>query len=333
MACLFKRNNGVFYIVSSKQGERKWMSLRTTQEVEARETFREFVEEENRRRHLRLSVFSEDYLASGRLTLAQSTVSLYRASFSHFIRLIGDKPLKRVTPVDIERYKVLRAKEVALVTVNIDLRTLRAAFNHARHMRLIDQTPFEGVKLLRIPEGEAPFLIENEIRRLLMVISDQDFKSLVIFDILTMIRLGELVHLEWSDIDLERREIRIRNKNGFRVKGGKPRTVPMNNWVYEFLLKAPRRSSYVFSKLNGFPHLRGSISHKFKKYVRRSELDDRIHFHSLRHTGISLLVNLGVPQPFVQRLAGHSSMATTAIYTHLEDRNLVSAVNSFPSFN
>ncbi|MFI5252199.1 MAG: tyrosine-type recombinase/integrase [Bacteroidota bacterium] len=47
-----------------------------------------------------------------------------------------------------------------------------------------------------------------------------------------------------------------------------------------------------------------TISHKFKKYVRSAHLDDGIHFHSLRHTGISWLMNKGVSPVFVQKLAG-----------------------------
>ncbi len=54
---------------------------------------------------------------------------------------------------------------------------------------------------------------------------------------------------------------------------------------------------------------------------------------SIVTNGISWLINKGVPQPFVQRLAGHSSPIVTQMYTHLEDKNLATAVNAFPTLN
>lgn len=68
-----------------------------------------------------------------------------------------------------------------------------------------------------------------------------------------------------------------------------------------------------------------SISRRFKRCVRKARLDDRIHFHSLRHTGISWLINRGVAPQFVERIAGHSSLAVTSIYSHVENDNLLRA--------
>ncbi len=144
-----------------------------------------------------------------------------------------------------------------------------------------------------------------------------------------MMRLGEITNLQWVDVDLVRREIHLRSNGEFRVKGGKPRTIPMNDWVYHFLASKARRSEHVFSKRNGCPLNGPAVSRRFKSYVRRAGLSERIHFHSLRHTGISWLINKGVPLPFVQRIAGHSSLTVTEIYTHLEDKSLISAINSF----
>ena len=68
----------------------------------------------------------------------------------------------------------------------------------------------------------------------LMKASSAISSSLAVF---TLMRLGEIVHLKWLDVDLRRKEIYVRNSATFRVKGGKPRTVPMNGWVFAFLTR------------------------------------------------------------------------------------------------
>ncbi len=78
----------------------------------------------------------------------------------------------------------------------------------------------------------------------------------------------------------------------------------------------------------------GAMSHRFKRYIRKAGLNDAVHFHSLRHSGISLLINRGVPTQFVRRIAGHSSpIVTDKVYTYLEDKTLFTAVNAFPVVN
>jgi integrase len=73
----------------------------------------------------------------------------------------------------------------------------------------------------------------------------------VIFAVFTMMRIGEIVNLRWSDIDLERKEFHIHSNEKFHVKRGKPRTVPMNRWVYTFLRGCSVRREYVFQSRNG----------------------------------------------------------------------------------
>ncbi len=334
MASLFCRNNGVYYVVFSKGGKRVWLSLRTKDINEARTAFQDVKSGLKRESDYRLSYFLERFVESVRLHLAEGTISIHRNSICNFIRLCGDRRIRTITPEQVEHYKIQRVKEVKHVTVNIELRSLRAAFNYAKRIKLIEENPFDMIKLLRNPDdGEASHLSEGEIHTLLGGIEDPGFRDLVQFVIHTMVRRGELIHLTWEDVNLERREIVIRNKKHFHVKGGKPRWIPMSEWVYKFLLDKQKRSNYIFCNQFGAPLTGGTISHEFKKYVRKTNLNPKIHFHSLRHTGISLLINRGVPIEFAQKIAGHVSLRTTHIYAHIEDGSLRSAVSAFPNFN
>ena len=74
-------------------------------------------------------------------------------------------------------------------------------------------------------------------------------------------------------------------------------------------------------RLNG-----GSLSRRFKKYARKCGLSEGIHFHSLRRTEASWLVQSGVPLFSVQKILGHSSPIVTQIYSHLAEEHLREAV-------
>lgn len=69
-----------------------------------------------------------------------------------------------------------------------------------------------------------------------------------------------------------------------------------------------------------------SISKQFKKIVRNANLNDKIHFHTLRHSFASLLVQKGVSLYVVKELLGHEDLATTQIYSHLQKQNLKDAI-------
>ncbi len=333
MGCLLRRSNGVYYGVYSSKGKRVWRSLKSRDLDQARNSYECLSREVERNTVYRLSHFLKDFQEIARLNFQEGTIAIYVGALKTFIRLCGDEAMGSYLPIDVERFKALRSREVSGVTVNIDLRTLRAAFNEALRLKFIQENPFAGMKLVRVPEKEGASLSEPDFQRLLLMIDDTEFRNLVIFAAYTMLRLGELVHLEWDDIDLRSRMIHVKNKKEFRVKGGRSRHVPMNEWVFTFLSERRRKSRLVFANSLGAGLIGSSVSHKFKKYVRRAELDDTIHFHSLRHTGVSFLANKGVPQEYIRRIAGHTSVRTTDIYTHIRDETLFSAISALPNFN
>lgn len=329
MSCLFRRHNGFYYLVTSGKGRRVWRSLHSRDESEARQAFHEIESEQQRKTSLTVRLYAEDLLSRASLSLSGKTVSMYGSAFENFIRICADRPLRKVTPLQVETFKQERAKEVSPVSVNIEIRSLRAAFGEAQRLGLIDRNPFAGARQIRVAHKEGKYLSEREFYSLLGGIQEPTFKDMITFAVFTMMRLGEIVNLRWADIDLEHREIQVRSSENFRVKGGKPRTIPMSDWVYGFLRSSPVKKEHVFQYRNGRPLTTRAVSRRFKKCVRKAGLDDGLHFHSLRHTGISWLVNKGVPPQFVQRIAGHSSLNVTQIYAHVDDRNLVSAVNAF----
>jgi integrase/recombinase XerD len=329
MACLFMRSNGIYYLAFFQRGRSKWKSLRTRSPEEAQEQFEEFQREWHKTHNNTTSGFFSRFLESAPLSYSVRTIRMYRLAFSNFTRIVRNKHLSLLVPLDAEEYKRVRSREVSPVSVNVELRTLKAALNVAVQWKLITENPFKNIRPVRVPYNEPRHLSKTEFAALLRVMGGSSLKDIVTFAVGTCMRLGEIINLRWENVDLEGRWIQVRSNGEFRVKGGRPRSVPMCEEVYRVLASKRGTSEYVFTDQKGRRLNPSTISHRFKKAVRRAGLPETIHFHSLRHTGISWLINKGVPPPFVQRIAGHSSLAVTQIYTHVEDRSLVEAINAF----
>ncbi len=149
------------------------------------------------------------------------------------------------------------------VSANVYLRILKAVFNTAIHLNLIEENPFKNCKLFRIPVEEPAYIPKAEFARLLIAIDIRRFRNLIMFAVLTGMRRGELVSLRWTDIDLNNRLIHIRNKDDFTAKGMRPRTIPINKDLFGLLLKMVPESEHVFVDAKGTPYHGAWVTKKF----------------------------------------------------------------------
>jgi integrase len=334
MASLIKRSNGYFHLVTYLNGKRIWQSTGATTKSGALR----FLEEKKRRskqcKNLTLSQFRTQYISFARANLAPSSVTLYTGAITSFLKYLGDHLLVEYTPQLIEQFKVSHLKKVSPTKVNIDFLSLKSVFGTAVNWGLLQENPFKRCKQLRLPQMRPLYLTPEDFQKLLSVIQYDWYRDLVRFAVSTMMRVGEIVNLKWSSIDLERRLILVENTETYRTKTRKSRVVPMNEWVYYFLVRKERKSEHVFAFPDGKSLRVGYVSTRFTKYVRKAPIDQKIHFHSLRHTGATWLVQKDVPIFTVQHILGHSSVATTQIYSHLgvEDmRRSIGALNALIS--
>jgi integrase/recombinase XerD len=140
-----------------------------------------------------------------------------------------------------------------------------------------------------------------------------------------------LLALRWNDIDFTSKVILVRNSETFTTKTRKNRIVPMSEELFRLLKDRKEAIRFecevVFHNKNGGKLIDTSVSQKFKKYIRLSKLNDKLHFHSLRHSFASALVTSGVSLYAVQKLLGHSTSKTTEIYSHLLPQQLHREVN------
>ena len=140
----------------------------------------------------------------------------------------------------------------------------------------------------------------------------------------TGLRRGELVALQWADVNLETRSIHVRHRGDFRTKGNAERRVPIRGDAEDALVQIhkPGISRPVFTDRDGAPIRPGRVTTRSKDMAREAELDERIHFHSLRHTTGSWLSMRGVTMRHIQAILGHSDRNVTEKYSHLAPETL-----------
>lgn len=164
----------------------------------------------------------------------------------------------------------------------------------------------------------------DEVRRLLGEVRNTKHRALLSLIYATGARLNEATHLRVSDIDGARMLVHIRHG-----KGGKPRMVPMSKALRELLRdywRAERPQAYLFPGQAAGRCLCESSAQKACEMARlRARIDKPASVHTLRHSYATHLLELGVDLRTIQKLLGHSSLSTTAIYVHVTGRLLDAA--------
>jgi integrase len=330
---LSKHSNGIWYLwFKNEQGKKQKVSTGCRYKPDALKFLQGFKHDDHMRRQNAkrklCSEFFDEFLVYAEANLSQATIAIYKYTLKQFFMLIGDKPLLDYTPKDFDFYKTYRQKHGKAVTVNIELRTLKAFFNVAVRWRLLEKSPFD-ISLVHVPETRPVYLTGYDFEKLLAVVQEGWLKAIITFAVSTGLRRGELLNLKWSNVDMERKLLYIESSPSFKTKSGKKRIVPLN--VAAFLILQGRQgkdiSEYVFT-LNGKKIFASWITHLFKRYVIEANLSNPgIHFHSLRHTFASWLAQDGTSIYLIKELLGHANTKTTEVYSHLQTETMHNEVN------
>jgi len=133
------------------------------------------------------------------------------------------------------------------------------------------------------------------------------------------LRVSEVVSLQIKDIDSKRMLIHIRDS-----KNRKDRFVPFSDNLLQILreyYKEYNPEKYLFNGQFDLKYSASSCNNIVKKYVSKE-----YHFHLIRHSGLTFMLENGADLRIIQKIAGHSKSSTTEIYTHIST-NLLNKVN------
>lgn len=170
-------------------------------------------------------------------------------------------------------------------------------------------------KINKIPypknEKKLPLVIESEfLKNHILKIENIKHRAIIMLGYSCSLRVSEVINLKIQDIDSNRMLINIRN-----AKGRKDRIVILSPLLLSTLreyYKEYKPKEYLFEGQNKPQYTETSCNSIFKKYI-----DQKGHFHQLRHSFATTLLEKGVTLRIIQELLGHSSSKTTEIYTHV----------------
>ena len=232
-----------------------------------------------------------------------------------FRAFFGGRTLAEITPKLIVDYKRTRyAGGVKAASINRELTCLRKAFSLAkREWEWCRENPVSRVSFEKGANKRDRWLTEDEEARLLAACPSW-LRELVVFALHTGMRLGEILELTWNGVDLFRKTVTV-----FRSKNGERRTVPLNHTVMALLLEKVRvrhlNTSLVFPSRAGTQLDPNHLRRALRPAMTEAGVVD-CHFHDLRHTFATRLVQSGVDLYKVQRLLGHKSPMMTQRYAH-----------------
>lgn len=257
----------------------------------------------------------------------------YQNSLRHIIPILrayfGKKFLSEIDYKMLEDFRDERKKtptqhntERSDRTVNIEMAFLRRIFRRALKWGILERSPFEhGEDLFyknTIRRERA--LTEDEVKRLIESCPTKAcngyLKPMVITAIYTGLRKSDIFNLEWPSVDLEKGVIQL-----VEAKTGKTRNIVLNRDMITLLQSLPVKGEYIFPNKNGKPFrdVKKSFLRALKKAGIKQSEDRRqkIVFHTLRHTCVSLLTERGADTTMVKNYVAHASEEMTKHYTHL----------------
>lgn len=282
---------------------------------------------------------------------SQRTIDNYRLYLERFIDFAGDIAVVDITTelvrqyrLWLNRYKNDNGDSLLLITQNYHLVALRGFLTYLSR-RDIASLAADKIILPKTTRRQVTFLHYDEVMRLIAQVpldSEQGLRDRAIVELLfsSGLRVSELVALNRDHINLKRREFMVRGK------GQKDRPVFISEAAAEQVAAylSARQDTLPalflsYSKHQRQPSLSGdfrrlsarSIQRLVAHYARLAGITKHVSPHTMRHSFATDLLMNGADLRSVQSMLGHSSIATTQIYTHVTDQHLKSVHERFHS--
>ena len=284
----------------------------------------------------------QTYIKSG---LRPATQNTYESTiYQHIIPQLGKIPLCQLTQKDLQQFYAHLKKEGRLVRteqfgkglsdrmVRMCHAKCRAALDQAVQENLIRTNPAVGCKLPPKRSPEMQVLSRQELQRFLIQAKADGYFELFLLDLSTGLRRGELLALQWSDLDLETGTLSV-TKQVYEVNGKMQLSAPKTKASIRKLVLPPAvvevfreyrktaKSRWLFPspKNLDMPLTPGSMLRRLHIILERAGCK-QIRFHDLRHTFTTISLEHGMDSKTLSAIIGHISSRTTLnIYTHITD--------------
>jgi integrase len=256
-------------------------------------------------------------------TLKISTRARYRCSMRQMAGF-ANLYLDEFTKTRISDYVSQRRRSGASnATIRRDLALLSMIFTCAIDWGWVENNPVKsfGKQQLRESPPRTTYPTDGDIAKLVTAASPSAAR-IIKFLAATGMRLEEVCGLEWHQVSIERREVRLT-----KTKTNAPRTVPLSRDALGTILGTARHPVSPFVFWHGDGHRYRNFSGYFSRLAKRQKVPFRCH--DLRHRFASVFLQRTGNLAALQSILGHSTIAMTMRYSHLMTEHLHAAMHDF----
>ena len=235
-------------------------------------------------------------------------------------RDLGHMKLEEIEPKRIAAWRDQKLKHIKPASVNRLIGTLGSVLNHARkEWQLPLKNPIPNIKRPNSGHARTRRFISDEEERLLSAL-DTKYAQVVRFAVSTGMRRGEILHLEWKWVDIDRRVAQLAI-----TKNGDPRTVPLSSDAITVLKEI---ASADFWPIHGrvFDVKPVALDKGWRRACMKTGITD-LRFHDIRHEAISRFFEMGLNVMEVSAISGHRTLSQLKRYTHLRASDLVTKLS------
>lgn len=313
MATVYRRG-AVWWVRFQWNGREIRQSARTTSKSEARQYLAELQQSYRQlattgRPRVTFAhaavAYVEDHVAQKKV----STIASYQQSLRVLNEEFGAMYLDQITRAKIAAFEAKQRKRVSASKVKHYRAALSGLFKVALRHDWVESNPCVGLDPVTVNNARYRFLTPEEWK-ILREALDEPFRSISEVAIDRGMRLGEILALEWRDLNFISDEISMRD-----TKGNRPRVIPMEGAAKVFN-RQQKLSRLVFHTKTGGKLRVDNVSREVNRVAREAGIDD-FTFHDLRHTFASWYVQRGGDMYRLQRILGHKGPAMTQRYAHL----------------
>ena len=264
------------------------------------------------------------YMAHAEATFTPATLKARRGVIRRFAQHVGAQAfLDRLTAAHVESFAV--AGGVSAQTSNNRLTALKSFCRFCVEGGMLAESPAHKVRPLKTPPRLPRAVTDEEFEAVLKAIPEGRAwtRNVFRFAALTGLRASELARLRWSDVDGERRLLRIETQ-----KNGKAQTQPIPRAALSVLDGVPKQGEYVFTSPHatnaercpfGFTNL---LDRAFRLGREKAGIQRQITPHGLRHRYCTKLAEAGASAFVIQAAARHANVQTSQRYVSIANETL-----------